>query len=472
MLMEQPAGTGTTYEAIHTAGAEAAGAEHVASSIESTDGGDSEESTSPGSLGSTPARKSSFLAPLRIANMRRLLAGQSISRFGDQFYFVALPWLVLRASDSPIALSLVIGTAAAALGVFTLLGGVLADRFGARRLMLTADVFRLLIVSGLAAAVLVGTLPLWSLVVLSGLLGAGGGLFYPASAAMIPHLVAPDNLQAANGFDQLTMQTSNFVGPSVAGVVLATTRLAFGFVIDALTFAVSVVSLVAIRMPRRRPQLATPAATAALQEGQPVRKGGMGEAIHFLRASPFLLTLLGVSLIANFAIGGLPEVALPLLLKQWVGLTEGPRALGIVIGGFGLGSVIGAIIASVATRIPHKPLVGIVTVLPTGAMLGAAPYLGGVYTLAAIFGVVGLLLAISNVLFATVLQRFIPLEMMGRVMSISMLGSFLGTPLSIFAYGAIATVVPDVAYLFVAGGALLVFACLFSLGRKVIWQTM
>src|SRR5262249_47130697 len=120
----------------------------------------------------------------------------------------------------------------------------------------------------------------------------------------------------------------------------------------------------------------------------------------------------------------------------------------------------------------HKPLVGVLTVLPTGAMLGAAPYLGGVDALAAIFAAVGLLLAISNVLFATVLQRFIPLGMVGRVMSISVLGRFVGTPLSIFAYGAIATVVPDVTYLFVAGGALLVFACLFSLARKVIWQTM
>src|SRR5215472_3484166 len=104
-------------------------------------------------------------------------------------------------------------------------------------------------------------------------------------------------------------------------------------------------------------------------------------------------------------------------------------------------------------------------------MLGAAPYLGGVNTLAAIFGAVGLLLAISNVLFATVLQRFIPLEMMARVMSISMLGSFVGTPLSIFAYGAAATVVPSVSYLFLAGGALLIAACLFSLGQKVIWRT-
>jgi MFS family permease len=400
-----------------------------------------------------------------------LLAGQTVSRFGDQFYFVALPWLVLRVSDSPIALSLVVGTAATTLGVFTVLGGVLADRFGPRRLMLCADALRLGIVSGLAATVLLGAVPLGILIALSALLGAGGGLFYPASAAMIPHLVPVDDLQAANGFDQLTMQTSNFVGPSIAGVVLAATRLAFGFVLDAISFAVSVLSLLAIRMPDRAKLTATPQTEVEAIAGRSERRGGMGEALRFLRASPFLITLLAISLIANFAVGGLPEVALPLLLKQWVGFTEGPRALGIVIGGFGLGSVAGALIASAATKISHKPLVAILVVLPTGVLLGMGPYLGGVYALAGVFGAVGLLLAISNVLFATVLQRFIPLEMMARVMSISMLGSFVGTPLSIFAYGAAATVVPSVSYLFLAGGALLIAACLFSLGQKVIWRT-
>jgi hypothetical protein len=410
--------------------------------------------------------------------MRRLLAGQTVSRFGDQFYFVALPWLVLRVSDSPIALSVVVGTASATLGVFTMLGGVLADRFGPRRLMLCADVLRLGIVSGLAATVLLGTVPFGILIALSALLGAGGGLFYPASAAMIPHLVPTDDLQAANGFDQLTMQTSNFVGPSVAGVVLAATRLAFGIVIDALSFAVSVLSLVAIRMPARSASpdpvavgSAAGAGTTTEPAGGKAATGGMGEALRFLRSQPFLTTLLGLSLIGNFAVGGLPEVALPLLLKHWVGLTDGPRALGIVIGGFGLGSVVGALIVSVATKIPHKSLLAILVITPSCALIASVPYLGGVYGAAGAFAATGLLLAISNVLLITVLQRFIPLEMMGRVMSIAMLGSFVGTPLSIFAYGGLASVVPDVSYLFIAGGALLGFGCLLSLTRKVIWQT-
>ncbi|MGH2514923.1 MAG: MFS transporter, partial [Ktedonobacterales bacterium] len=88
-----------------------------------------------------------FFAPLRVVNFRRLIAGQTVSRLGDQFYFVALPWLVLRVADSAAALALVSGVSAAMLGVFTLTGGVLADRYGPRALMLGADVARLLTIS-------------------------------------------------------------------------------------------------------------------------------------------------------------------------------------------------------------------------------------------------------------------------------------------------------------------------------------
>lgn len=383
---------------------------------------------------------------------------------------MALPWLILRVVDAPLALALVLGTSTVCLGACTLVGGVLADRYGPRTIMLGADVLRLVVVGVLAACVLVFVPPLWLLITLAALLGIGGGLFYPASAAMIPFLVPEEELQPANSLDQLTLQTSNFVGPSVAGALLAVTQLALGFVIDALSFAVSVASLFAIPMPKRI------TATSARQKGEgAVGRGGgiaaLGEAFAFLRATPFLSTLLGVSLIGNFAVGGLIEVATPLLLKQWVGLAEGPRALGIVIGGFGLGSIFGAVVAGLATKLPHKPLVAVVLVVPGAGLIAWMPFAGGVLPLAGIYAGMGLALAITNVLFITVIQRFIPMEMMGRMMSITLLGTFVGTPLSIFAYGAAATVVPSVAYLFVAGAALLGFACLLALTRKVIWQT-
>src|SRR5258707_6892635 len=228
----------------------------------------------------TRAGRGGFLTPLRRSSVRRLLAGQAVSRLGDHFYLVALPWLVLRVVDAPLAFSLVLGTSAVPLGASTLAGGVLADRYGPRNLMLGADVLRLAVVGVLAACVLVFVPPLWLLITLASLLGLGGGLFYPASAAMMPFLVPEEELQPANSLDQLKLQTSNFVGPSVAGALLALTQLALGFVIDALTFAVSVASLFAIPLPKR-----TPGAPAAGRGGG---LAALGEAFAFLRATPVL----------------------------------------------------------------------------------------------------------------------------------------------------------------------------------------
>ncbi|HLZ22370.1 MAG TPA: MFS transporter [Ktedonobacterales bacterium] len=419
--------------------------------------------------GTPQAEKSSgFFAPLRVANFRRLIAGQSVSRLGDQFYFVALPWLVLQVADSAAALALVTGVAAATLGVFSLVGGVLADRYGPRALMLGSDVARLITISVLAALALASTPPLWVLLLLSALLGIAGGLFYPASSSMVPFLLPANALQAGNSFEQLTLQTSNLIGPGVAGVVLGATKLALGFVADAVSFLVSVISLALIRVPKREKQ-----AQGATDPATP-RKGGtlrdLGEAYRFLRTSRFLFTLLVLSLVANFAANGLFDVALPLLLKQWVGIGSGPQAFGIVIGGFGLGSILGALVAGAASKLRHKALVAIVTLLPVALLIAVAPFLGGVLPLTVTFAMMGLVIALSNVLFITLIQQAIPMEMMGRMMSFVMLGTLGGTPLSIAAYGVAASLVPNVAWLFIAGGAIFAVAGLVALTQRVFWQ--
>ncbi|MGH2515059.1 MAG: MFS transporter, partial [Ktedonobacterales bacterium] len=258
----------------------------------------------------------------------------------------------------------------------------------------------------------------------------------------------------------------------VAGVVLAATRLALGFVVDAVSFLVSVGSLVLIRMPKQ----AREAPATSISTDQPserrARSGmrDLGEAVRFLRSSRFLFTLLGLSLLGNFAANGLFEVALPLLLKQWVGIANGQRALGLVVGGFGLGSVIGAVVAGAASKLRRKSLVAIVALLPVAGIIAVAPFLGGALPVAGAFAAMGVLIALSNVLIITVIQRLIPMQMMGRMMSFVMLGSFVGTPLSIAAYGVAASLIPNVAVLFVAGGAMFIIAGLLALTQKVFWQ--
>jgi len=414
-------------------------------------------------------RKGSFLAPLRVGNFRLLLAGQTVSRIGDQFYFIAIPWLVLRVTNDPLALALVIGSSASAMGLFTLVGGVLADRFGPRALMLGSDVARLLIISVLAALAFLTTPPLWSLAVLSGLLGIGGGLFYPASFAMTPFLVRRDDLQAANSFEQLTNQVSNFAGPGLAGVVLGAAQLALGFVIDAASFIVSVLSLLFIRVKRHGVAGATEEKAQAAEGRGGL--GGLGEAVRYLRRTPFLATMFSLSIIANFGVTGMLEVAIPLLLKQLVGVEKGPQALGILVSVFGLGSILGIVAAGLANKVRHKAIVGVFLFMPIAGLMAWMPFVGSVYGLAGIFGVAGVLLGASNVLFITVMQRFIPMELMGRMMAFMLLGSSVGGPLSIFAYGAAATVVPQISWLFIGGGAIIAVVGVFALTKRVIWRT-
>ena len=415
------------------------------------------------------ARKHGLLSPLRIANFRRLFSGQLISRLGDNFYFIALPWLVLRATtakQAPVALSLILGSYAVMMGIFTLAGGVLADRFGPRALMLVTDTWRLLIVSALGVVTLTMTPPLWLIAALAAGLGVGSGLFYPASVAMIPHLVPEDDLQAANSFDQLGMQLSNLLGPSGAGFILAATRLALGFVIDAATFAISVLTLSAIRMPARSVEARgknTPDETAK-------SSGGLGEVARFLRGMPFMVRIVLISLILNFAVNGLIDVALPLFLKQQVGINAGPRAFGIIIGGFGLGSVVGAIAAGMASKIRRKTLVAVAALIPPGVLIGLVPVVGNTYAIAGLFCAAGVFISIGNVLIITVVQKFVPLHMMGRMMSVLMLGSFVGTPLSLVAYGFAATIVPSVGALFVIGASLFVAAAVVAVCNKQTWQ--
>jgi hypothetical protein len=412
-----------------------------------------------------------FFAPLRIANFRKLIAGQTISRLGDQFYFIAIPWLILRTTSDPLVLALVLGLSSLSLGIFTLVGGVLADRYGPRALMLGSDSARLVIMGILAGLAIFSTPPLWMIGLLSSLLGVAGGLFYPASGAMTPHLVPTDDLQAANSFEQLTFQSSNFVGPGLAGVILSATRLTFGFVVDAVSFLASVISLAFIHMPPRPhsksdPQTGDTAATNQKQSGI----AAFVDALRFLRGTPFLLLLFGLSFLGNFAVGGLFEVATPLLFKERVGLVAGPEAFGLATAGFGLGSIIGAVAAGVAGKIHHKAVIALIAILPTVAFIILVPFIPGTLAAAALFGGVGVFLGISNVLLITVIQTLIPLHMMGRMMSLTMLGSLVGSPVSIFVYGVAATLVP-IPWLFVIGASLLGFGVILGLLNKVTWQS-
>lgn len=167
-------------------------------------------------------QRPSFLQMLDLRDFRLLWFSQAVGRLGDQFYLVALPWLVLKLTGDPLAMSLVLATASIPRALFMLVGGALTDRFSSRQVMLSSFLLRLVIVSLLAGLVLTGIIELWMLYVFAFLFGLVDAFYYPALNSSVPQLVDQEQLQTGNALIQGAGQLSLFAGPFLAGALITT----------------------------------------------------------------------------------------------------------------------------------------------------------------------------------------------------------------------------------------------------------
>src|SRR5258705_2655581 len=159
--------------------------------------------------------------PFAIRDFRLLWAGEAISALGDQFALIALPWLALVLTGSPLALGGVMAVMAIPRALLMLIGGVSVDRFSPRRVMLGSNAVRLLATAALGGLVLAGAAELWMLYAFALVFGVADAFFFPAQTSMVPELVEQDQLQRANGITQGTTQATVLVGPALAGIVIA-----------------------------------------------------------------------------------------------------------------------------------------------------------------------------------------------------------------------------------------------------------
>jgi MFS family permease len=193
-------------------------------------------------------------------------------------YFVARAISLLGDAMIPVAAALAVGAVYGASGVgyvlavwtapFVLLvvvGGVLSDRFGARSLMVGADLVRIVTQGTIAAGFLVGTPPIWLLLVASALAGSAAAMFQPGVNGIMP-FVARD-LQRANATVKVADAMAGLIGPAAAGVVVALAGAGVVLLFDAATFAVSALCLLLLRLPPARPATGGPGVLADLRVG-------------------------------------------------------------------------------------------------------------------------------------------------------------------------------------------------------------
>ena len=406
-------------------------------------------------------RATGLAALLQIRDFRLLWLGEGISLLGDQFQFIALPWLVLQLTGDGLAIGTVLALAGVPRALFMLVGGALTDRFSPRRVMLASNAARMVLVLGLALLVLGNAISLWMVYLFALAFGLADAFFYPAQSSIIPRIVGKEQLQLANSVTQGTAQISLFAGPMLAGTLIALMSrgstggnldgIALALIVNAMTFLVSVITLGAIRI-----------------HGEQARDGEQEsvlatiiEGLRYVWKDTVLRTIFLLIAAANFLIVGPINVGIPLLADTR--LAGGAAAYGIIMSAFGAGSLLGIAVAGALPRPPARVLGTILLLVWSSMGLAVAP-LGLLSTTAAIAGLM-LVAGAANfyvvIIFTTWLQERAPATMLGRVMSLLMFASNGLLPVSTALSGALLDL--NIAGVFAVAGVTMTALVLLSL---------
>ena len=222
-----------------------------------TDGISQPISSSTARPGERPAPSSGnpLLNAMRLRDFRLLWIGQGTSLLGDQFSMIAFPWLVLQLTGDPLALGLVMALMSIPRALFMLVGGAVTDRLSSRAVMLASDAIRLVMTLAVGLLALNGHIQMWTVYAMALISGTVSGFFMPASGSIMPALVDKDDLVGANSVFQGTAQLTNFLGPVLAGGLIAwlsprgitsmpkLTGVGVAFLLDSVTFLVSLLTL-------------------------------------------------------------------------------------------------------------------------------------------------------------------------------------------------------------------------------------
>jgi MFS family permease len=362
-----------------------------------------------------------------VPGFRLLTAGQFTSTIGDYCYAVALPWLVLSRGGSAASLGIVLACYGIPRALLMVPAGSLADRFGPRRVMLASDFARCLLAAAFAALAAAHLSSLAAVAPVAALLGAFSALFLPASMAMMPSLVESSRLTSANAVYTGFVQAGSMIGPVIGGILVAATGPATAFAVDAGSYLVSAVTLgfISVASATAGHGSAAPVADTAAGDSRP------GSVWTLLRQSRVFQIVLAVVLSANLALVGTTEVALPALAHA----RFGADGYGAVLTSVAVASIIGALIVGrVGDRFRPAVLIA-VAFLVAAAAIAAAPFIGGLPGLAAGMAVFGLGIGFDNVVSVTLIQRWAPPAMLGRVWGLLMLASIGSFPVATFAAG-------------------------------------
>jgi MFS family permease len=408
---------------------------------------------------------------LRHPDFRNLWMAHLISWIGSQMQTAALHWHVYLITRSPLALGFVGLTRVLPVVLFSLWGGVEADRRDRRKVMVVTQTAMTLVAAGLAAVTFLDLDRLWLIYALNALQAAASAFDGPSRSAYIPRLVPPADLPAAITLNLTIFQSALIVGPALAGIVLAgaTSWPTLGeHDAPALIYALNAVSFLAVLGVLARIRVSGAPAAAAPERGLPPLES-VREGLRFVFTTPVMVWTMTLDFFATFFAGAVS--LLPVFADQV--LHVGPRGYGWLVAAPGVGALLG----SLYTAVRPLPVRQGRVLLWAVAGYGVATIVYGcsrsfVLTLAAL-ALTGLADVVSTVIRQTLRQVLTPDGLRGRMTSVNSLfylgGPQLGELEAGFVASLFASTVVGVTVSVVSGGvATILVAAFVGLATRVV----
>jgi MFS family permease len=341
--------------------------------------------------------------PLGNRIFRDLLAADLVSDIGAFMQSVGAAWLMTSLTNNPLYIALIQTASALPFFLLALPAGSIGDIFDRRKLILGTEIWMFGIAAVLAVTTMAGAITPWLLLLLTLALSLGDAVESPTWRAIFPELVKKDDLPAALTLNGIEFNLARAVGPGLAGLIIAVVGVAAAFIANALSFLGVIFVIARWKRPARKSNL--PVETF---------KGAMSAGIRYVRYSPGIRTLLLRSALLIFFTSSFWAL-LPSAAKE---LNKSPVAYGLLLGFFGAGAVLGAIVLQRArSRLSAEVILSIATATFAGVILST----GVLHSIVILCGLMlfgGASWTVFMSLFNTMVQQLAPDWVRARVLAV------------------------------------------------------
>jgi predicted MFS family arabinose efflux permease len=384
-------------------------------------------------------------------DFRLLWVGACTSSIGTWMQEIAQNWLVFEITKSPFLLGLDAFLGDIPIFLFSLFGGVIADRMDRRHLLVGSQLVQMTSAITLAVLIATGHIRIWHILLSSFVVGTAQAFGGPAYSALVPSLVEKEDLPNAIALNSIQFNLARIIGPVVGGLALKYAGSAWCFSLNALSFVAVIISLLRLHISFKPARTGESIMTSMKQGIRFVRTQG---AMETLIAIAFLMTALAIPMITF-----LPVFAKNVFHKDEITYTW-------FLAASGLGSITGALGVAALGNIPNKGRIALTMLVALGAGITAFALSTSIALSCVLLFLSGAVLMCAFAMISSLVQLITANEMRGRVMSVYNVAFRGGMPFGSVLTGYLVPLMTAPVVLSINGVALLSLGLYFLLVQR------